>query len=96
MVVWRVFEHDDPRRRALAAAPPEELRRQLERLFEEPPSPLRDGTIAFVYLNLARRLEGDEAERCFVAGYSYARTSRDPQARPLAERVREEFPAWRR
>ena len=91
-----MFEHDDRRRQAIAAAPPEELRRQLERLFEEPPSKPRDGTIAFVYLTLAQRLEGSEAERCFVAGYSYARTSRDPQARPLAERLREEFPAWRR
>ncbi len=91
-----MFEHDDRRRQAIAAAPPEELRRQLERLFEEPPSKPRDGTIAFAYLTLAQRLEGGEAERCFVAGYSYARTSRDPQARPLAERLREEFSAWRR
>jgi len=94
MVVWRVLADEDRERKAIAAAPAEELNRRLERLFEEPPSKTRDGTLAFIYLTLAERLEGKEAERSFIVGYSYARTSRDPGARVLAERLREVFAEW--
>jgi len=66
------------------------------RLFELPPSRLRDGRIARVYLELARRTQGKERERAFLAGYSYARTSRDPEARHMTERLWREFATWKR
>jgi len=74
----------------------ESLHSTLERLFELPPSRARDGRVARAYLELARISQGKERERAFLAGYSYARTSRDPEARLLAERLRGEFAAWRR
>lgn len=96
MVVWRVFENKGRATSSSSGTSPEELRRQLERLFEKPPSKQRDGAIALICLELAQQLSGREAERYFVTGYSYARTSREPQARMLAERLRERSGTWSR
>ena len=79
-----------------AAQSPERLRARLERLFEYPPSRERDGEVALVYLALASQTSGAERERAFLAGYSYARTSRHPEARERAERLRGELDAWKR
>ncbi len=78
------------------AEDPERLRARLERLFEAPPTRERDGEVALVFLALAAQTGGAERERAFLAGYSYARTSRHPEARERAERLREELAAWRR
>ncbi|RIH87394.1 hypothetical protein Mlute_00950 [Meiothermus luteus] len=59
------------------------------------PSKERDGMMALAYLRLAQ-LEGQrgrrqEAERAFMLGYSYARTSREERVRRLAERLGQEL-----
>lgn len=55
----------------------------------------RDGLLALAFLRqaqLQRQLgRPQEAERAFVSGYSYARSSREERVRRLAERLREEF-----
>ncbi|RDI96616.1 hypothetical protein DV704_02055 [Meiothermus sp. QL-1] len=55
------------------------------------PSKERDGMMALAYLRLAQvQLElgrPQEAERAFMLGYSYARTSREARVRRLAERL---------
>jgi len=90
-----VFDQDEFER-LLAKGSVEALRSGLERLFALPPSRRRDGRVARIFLELSRRTGGKERERAFLAGYSYARTSRDPQARLLAERLRREFETWKR
>jgi len=59
------------------------------------PGKERDGMMALAYLRLAqlqRRLgKSQEAERAFMVGYSYARTSREERVRRLAEKLSEEF-----
>ncbi len=59
------------------------------------PAKERDGMMALAYLRLAqaeRQLgRRAEAERAYMLGYSYARTSREERVRRLAERLGEEF-----
>lgn len=60
-----------------------------------PPGKERDGMMALAYLRLAqvqRKVgQGREAERSYMLGYSYARTSREERVRRLAEKLGEEF-----
>lgn len=55
----------------------------------------RDGMMALAFLRLAqlqRRLgKSRDAERAYILGYSYARTSREERVRRLAEKLAEEF-----
>lgn len=59
------------------------------------PGKERDGMMALAYLRLAqaqRRIgKGKDADRSFMVGYSYARTSREERVRRLAEKINEEF-----
>ena len=59
------------------------------------PSKERDGMMALAYLRLAqvqRQLgKRNEAERAYMLGYSYARSSREERVRRLAEKLSEEF-----
>lgn len=59
------------------------------------PSKERDGMMALAYLRLAqvqRQLgRRNEAERAFMLGYSYARSSREERVRRLAEKLSAEF-----
>ncbi|WP_337870842.1 hypothetical protein [Meiothermus sp.] len=59
------------------------------------PSKERDGMMALAYLRLAqvqRQLgRRNEAERAFMLGYSYARSSREERVRRLAEKLSGEF-----
>ncbi|GEM85378.1 hypothetical protein [Meiothermus granaticius] len=59
------------------------------------PGKERDGMMALAYLRLAQvqRKIGQkrEAERAYLLGYSYARTSREERVRRLAEKLGEEF-----
>ncbi|GIW25640.1 hypothetical protein [Meiothermus sp.] len=59
------------------------------------PSKERDGMMALAYLRLAqmqRQLgKRKEAERAFMLGYSYARSSREERVRRLAEKLSQEF-----
>lgn len=59
------------------------------------PSKERDGMMALAYLRLAqmqRQLgKRQEAERAFMLGYSYARSSREERVRRLAEKLSQEF-----
>jgi hypothetical protein len=59
------------------------------------PSKERDGMLALAFLRLAqmqRHLgKRHDAERAYMLGYSYARTSREERVRRLAERLAEEF-----
>ncbi len=59
------------------------------------PSKERDGMMALAYLRLAqtqRRMgRGKDADRSFMVGYSYARTSREERVRRLAEKMGEEL-----
>jgi hypothetical protein len=59
------------------------------------PGSERDGLMALAYLRLAqlqKRLSNrPEAERVFMLGYSYARTSREERVRRFAEKLREEL-----
>lgn len=59
------------------------------------PSRERDGMMALAYLRLAQmqRQLGKriEAERAYMLGYSYARSSREERVRRLAEKLSEEF-----
>jgi len=59
------------------------------------PSKERDGMMALAYLRLAqvqRHLgKRNEAERAYMLGYSYARSSREERVRRLAEKISEEF-----
>jgi len=70
------------------------LNSQLVSLLEQPPSKERDSQVALALLGLSRVAKGRESERFFISGYSYARTSRDPAARRLAEERRSAFPDW--
>lgn len=60
-----------------------------------PPGRERDGMMALAYLRLsqAQRKGGKtkEAERSYMLGYSYARTSREERVRRLAEKIGEEM-----
>jgi hypothetical protein len=59
------------------------------------PNSERDGMMALAHLRLAqthaRMGKAQEAERSFMAGYSYARTSREDRVRRFAEKLREEM-----
>ena len=59
------------------------------------PGKERDGMMALAYLRLAqahgRMGQKREAERSFMIGYSYARTSREERVRRLAEKMVDEF-----
>lgn len=59
------------------------------------PNSERDGMMALAYLRLAQMLgrmgKPQEAERSFMVGYSYARTSREDRVRRFAEKLREEM-----
>lgn len=59
------------------------------------PGKERDGMMALAYLRLAQaqqRLgQKREAERSFMIGYSYARTSREERVRRLSEKLADEF-----
>jgi hypothetical protein len=59
------------------------------------PSKERDGMMALAYLRLAqmqRQLgRRNEAERAYMLGYSYARSSREERVRRLAEKLGEEL-----
>lgn len=61
------------------------------------PGPERDGMIGLAYLRLAQAQKAlgqpREAERAFMLGYSYARTSREDRVRRFAEKLKEEFSA---
>jgi len=81
-------------RLALRGASAKALEALFEELTGEVPSPERDARMARVALELAERAGGREAERWFLAGYSYARTARDPEVRARAERLRERFGSW--
>ncbi len=81
--------------RQLAAMRPTELVSQMERFWEQPPSTERDALLGYAMLLLAGALEGAAAERYFVSGYSYARTSRQPEVRRLAEELRSGFADYR-
>ncbi len=63
------------------------------------PSRERDGMMALAYLRLAqlqRQLDRrNEAERFFMLGYSYARSSRQERVRRLAEKLNREFVSQR-
>lgn len=63
------------------------------------PSKERDGLMALAYLRLAqlqRQLgKRNEAERFFMLGYSYARSSRQERVRRLAEKLNSEFVSQR-
>jgi hypothetical protein len=63
------------------------------------PSRERDGMMALAYLRLAqlqRQLDKrNEAERFFMLGYSYARSSRQERVRRLAEKLNREFVSQR-
>ena len=63
------------------------------------PSKERDGLMALAYLRLAqlqRQLgKRNEAERFFMLGYSYARSSRQERVRRLAEKLNREFVSQR-
>lgn len=60
-----------------------------------PPGKERDGMMALAYLRLAQAQrkagQGREAERSYMLGYSYARTSREERVRRLAEKLGEDF-----
>ena len=90
-----MIEHDELER-IISRGFPDELRFAIARLGELPPARARDGLLARAYLALSRSTRGEERERSFLAGYSYARTSRDPVARPQAELLRAEFESWKR
>ncbi len=62
-------------------------RRALGLLRDLPPDRLRDVLLAYLYLAEYQTLglAGHEAEDCLVLGVSYARTTRDPLARAIAE-----------
>jgi len=98
MVLWPVFSEDDFELRLRAALERRDAARSLRELFdaltEQPPSRQRDARMALVALALAEHGGGKGAERWFVTGYSYARTSRDPEVRARAERLRERFGSW--
>ena len=59
------------------------------------PNAERDGMLALAHLRLAQMLgrmgKPQEAERSFMVGYSYARTSREDRVRRFAEKLREEM-----
>lgn len=59
------------------------------------PGKERDGMMALAYLRMAqaqRRIgKNREADRSYMVGYSYARTSREERVRRLAEKLSEEF-----
>jgi len=71
------------------------LQQALEALEGTPPSRERDGMLALVYLRLAQahsRLGNTlEAERTYMTGYAYARTSREERVQRLAERLKSEL-----
>ncbi|MER3483062.1 MAG: hypothetical protein C4332_07880 [Meiothermus sp.] len=79
--------------------PPEQAGRGFQEavalLEAVPPGRERDGMMALAYLRLSQvqRKEGKtkEAERSYMLGYSYARTSREERVRRLAERLGEEL-----
>ena len=81
----------EERLQQLAAMRPTELVSHLERFWEQPPSAEREALLGYAMLLLARALDGVTAERYFVSGYSYARTSRHPEVRNLAEELRRNF-----
>ncbi|MDT7919943.1 MAG: hypothetical protein RQ868_05065 [Meiothermus sp.] len=80
-------------------APPEQavsaLREAVALLEAVRPCKERDGMMALAYLRLAqlqRQLgKRHEAERFFMLGYSYARSSRQERVRRLAEKLGSEF-----
>ncbi|WP_457637153.1 hypothetical protein [Oceanithermus sp.] len=72
----------------LASLDERSLRRELARLWEVPPSKGRDAMLAMVLLRLSQLSSGADADRYFLFGYSYSRTSRDPRLRALAEELR--------
>lgn len=71
------------------------LRDALDALESTPPSAERDSMLALAYLRLSQselRLGNrPEADRTFMTGYSYARTSREERVQRLAERLKEEL-----
>jgi len=67
------------------------LQKELELLWERPPSPRRDALAAMALLRLALLSGEREAAGYFVSGYSYSRTSRHPEVRRLAEELRARF-----
>lgn len=79
--------------------PPKEAVNQLQEalgfLEGARPNPERDGMLALAHLRLAQVLgrmgRPQEAERSFMVGYSYARTSREDRVRRFAEKLREEM-----
>ena len=75
----------------LASLDQRSLRLELTRLRERPPSAGRDAMLGMVLLRLSMLSAGPEAERYFVSGYSYSRTSRDPSVRKVAEELRARF-----
>jgi len=73
------------------------LKEALEILEAVRPSSERDGMMGLAYLRLAQAQKNlgqpREAERAFMLGYSYARTSREDRVRRFAEKLKEEFGA---
>lgn len=71
------------------------LKEALSLLEAARPGSERDGLMALAYLRLvqAQKRLGNlaEAERAFMLGYSYARTSREDRVRRFAEKLREEL-----
>lgn len=67
------------------------LQQELARLRERPPSAERDALLGMALLRLALQVSPNEAAGYFLSGYSYARTSRHPRVRQLAEEVRPRF-----
>ena len=67
------------------------LQRELARLWVLPPSSVRDALIGMAELRLATMSSPKKAHRYYLSGYSYARTSRHPAVRRLAEEVRAIF-----
>jgi len=67
------------------------LERELSRLRERPPSRERDALMAMAFLRLAQQSSRGVVRGYFLSGYSYARTSRHPRVRLLAEEVRAVF-----
>jgi len=84
-------------------APPEQavgmLKEAVALLEAVRPSKERDGLMALAYLRLSqlqRQLgKRNEAERFFLLGYSYARSSRQERVRRLAEKLNLEFVSQR-
>lgn len=79
--------------------PPERATRSFQEavglLEAVPPGKERDGMMALAYLRMSqtqRKMgQGREADRSYMLGYSYARTSREERVRRLAEKLGEEF-----